>query len=103
MRVTPRVLPDKDPEERIVIPFDYSDEMAGAESIVAAIVTAEVKTGVNANPVAALDGQPSLFPQEVFQAFTGLDDVVYLIRCRATLSSGRILVRAALLPVRRFD
>ncbi|MEF8769398.1 phage fiber-tail adaptor protein [Candidatus Accumulibacter contiguus] len=95
------VWPAKDPEEALVAEFSYANEIQEGETIVSVSVSCSVLAGADSNPAAVLNGTPTLSGSSVLLPFhAGLDGVNYRLRCVATLSSGRILVRAANLPVR---
>lgn len=97
------VWPAKDPEEALVAEFDYATEIQAGETIVGMDVSCGVVAGVDPDPAAVLNGFPilDLTGRSVLQPFhAGLHGVNYHLRCVATLSSGRVLVRAAILPVR---
>jgi hypothetical protein len=93
--------PAKDPREKLVAAFSYGNALGESESIVSAIVTCTTAVGDDAAPSALLDGDPVISGGDVLQAFHGgFTGVNYRLDCVATLSSGRILVLAATLPVR---
>lgn len=95
------VWPEKDPQETLVAGFLYANELRPGETIASAEVSCTVLTGTDAAPESVLDGDPTISDAAVLQPFyAGVDGVTYTIRCVATLSSGRVLVRAATLPVR---
>lgn len=94
--------PEKDPRERLVATFDFSDELDEGESITIAVVTCSLLSGVDASPSSVLDGSHAIDGQEVRQFFhLGVDGASYCMDCVTTLNSGRIIVRAATLPVRK--
>lgn len=93
--------PAKDPREKLVAAFSYGNALGESESIVSAIVTCTTAGGGDASPSALLDGDPVISGGDVLQAFHGgFTGVNYRLDCVATLSSGRVLVLAATLPVR---
>lgn len=93
--------PSKDPAERLVASFDYRDALDAGETIANALVTATLLAGSDADPSAVLDGLPTITDGLVLQPIHGgLDRASYTLRCQATLSSARVLVLAATLPVR---
>ncbi|MER2545909.1 MAG: hypothetical protein ABTS16_21150 [Candidatus Accumulibacter phosphatis] len=93
--------PAKDPEEALVAEFYYANEVQAGETITGMSVSCSVLSGVDPDPAAVLNGTPTISGSSVLQPFhAGLDGVNYRLRCVATFSSGRILVRAASLPVR---
>jgi hypothetical protein len=98
--MTRRTLAPKDPAEILVVTWDYTAALDVGETIVSAVTTADAFAGSSSNPV-ALWGSPLIATPEVRQTISGgSDGSSYILRCVATLSSGRILVLAATLPVR---
>lgn len=91
----------KDPAEHLVATFHYLDELDDGETIVGAIPTCTLISGTDANPSALLSGDFIIAGGTVLQPMSGgSHEANYKLRCIATLSSGRVLVRAAILPVR---
>ncbi len=91
----------KDPAEKLTATFDFSSELVGGESIASASVTCTVISGTDASPGQVLNGSASISGSTVLQPFQGgISGVTYDLRCVATLSSSRVLVLAATLPVR---
>lgn len=95
-------LTPKDTAEVDTLPFDFSASLLAGETLASASVSAEVHHGTDPLPAALLSGAPVVQGDLVFQRlFGGVAGVTYLLRCAATLSSGRVLVAAAYLPVVR--
>jgi len=93
--------PAKDPAEKLIATFDFDPEMDAGESIQSVLISCDTLSGADSTPSAVLDGSPTISGGSVLQPFqAGLDGCTYTLRCVATLSSGRILVLAANLPVR---
>lgn len=91
----------KDPAEKLTATFDFSNEIAGGESISSASLACTVISGTDASPEQVLNGAATISGSSVLQPFQGgISGVTYDLRCVATLSSGRVLVLAATLPVR---
>ena len=91
----------KDPAEKLIATFDFSSEIAAIESISSAAVSCTLVAGVDASPEQVLNGAASISGSTVLQPFQGgIAGATYRLRCTATLSSGRVLVLAATLPVR---
>ena len=101
MRYEPGLLPDKDPAEKLDVEFDFADEIAPGETISSAVQSVPVRTGTDASPSALLDGAASIVGLGVIQRVkAGVSGVAYVLRSEVTLSSGRVLVLAGILPVR---
>lgn len=84
----------------LVLPFD--GEMEVGETIVSTQVICTIKTGIDAAPQNTLLGSAVVMAAtfEVIQRIQGqVAPVTYKYKCIATLSSGRVLVRVAELPV----
>jgi len=93
--------PKKDPGEKFWISFDYAAELEAGETISSVALSIEVITGTDATPANVLSGTPVIQTGDVVQLIQGgVTEVVYAFLCLATLSTGRILARSALLPVR---
>ena len=97
-------LPAKVPSEFITISFMFASELVNGETVSSCTVTASAYAGADPSPTAILFGGPTLTiaptVQQLVQA--GMPGVTYLLVATATLSSGRILVRNATLPVASF-
>ena len=92
--------PEKNPEEALVAEFSFANEIVEGETITGTLITCSVLSGTDASPALVLNGAPTVVGSSVLQPFHGgINGVTYLLRCVATLSSGRILVRSASLPV----
>jgi len=95
-----RTLAPKDPDEVLVITWDYAAALDAGETLASAVTTASLLSGDTASPL-ALWGSPLIDGGEVRQTISaGLAGSSYTLRCLATLSSGRLLALAATLPVR---
>lgn len=91
----------KDPAGAQIASFICVDEMGAGETISSVSVTISVLAGVDASPASMLYQAATISGSTVFQPFRGgVDGVTYLIRAEITLSSGRILVGAGVLPVK---
>lgn len=98
-----KLWPHKDPAERFPLAFDFRAELGQGDIITDAAVTVTVTDGADAAPGAMIYGAKIIDGQTVLQWCTaGLSGVSYLWRCDATISDGKILSLAAILPVRRF-
>lgn len=94
------IWPSKDPAEIITVTFDFSDEI-GAATISSTDVTITVANGTDPAVASMLNGAEVVSGALVYQSvMLGVNGNNYVPRCEATLSDGRVLVRAALLPVR---
>lgn len=98
--VTPE-LDAKDPEEKLVITFDFTRDLDAGETISSPTVTIAVAVGTDPSPNSVLSGVPTAGVGVVTQVITGgRDEVDYRIQCKVNTSGSRILVLAAILPVR---
>lgn len=95
-------LPPKDPEERVPVTFDFTDEMSSTDSVITATVTLDsVVEGVDIAPN-VIDGAAQISGKQVVQWMKlGLDTTTYRFKCAVTTTEGRTLVLRTLLPVVR--
>lgn len=97
---TPR-LPPKDPEETLVVAFDFTRDLDPGETISSPVTTIAVSVGTDPTPTAVLSGLPTAATGVVTQVITGgVADVDYRLQCKINTSGSRVLVLAAILPVR---
>ena len=98
--MTTQTLSPKDPAEIIVVSFDFSLAMLVGETISPSpSVTASSVSGPDTSPSSILSGTAAVSGSIVSQQIiNGLDGATYKLRCLATLSSGRRLALAGLLP-----
>lgn len=93
----------KDPEETVLLTFDFSKALSPSETIQSAETTMLVKTGTDPSPNLMVSGPASIDNEEgkVLQLITGgIAGVTYAARCKASTSAGKVLVLAATLPVK---
>lgn len=97
-----KLWPEKDPLEKVWLTYDFSEALSYGETITATEILISLKSGADPSPGNVLDGVAQVFANgRVLQKIKGgLDAVSYLIRCKATLSSGRILLLAGVVPVK---
>jgi len=97
-----RTLPIKDPDERVLLEFDFAPDLPAADTVSTALVAVEaVVAGEDASPSAVLDGSPAASGQGVLQWIeAGEEGASYRLLCTATTAQGRVLVLRAVLPVR---
>lgn len=97
--------PAKDPAEKVWLTFDFKAALEAGETITATQVTVELMQGTDATPANIFDGaSQTLAGNKVMQKIMGgVDQAVYLIKCVATLSSGRVLALAGRLTVERIS
>lgn len=92
----------KDVLEKDVISFTFASSMDVGETITTAEIDVEVFSGVDASPMATKSGSHNISATAVTQLVQGgVQDTSYLYRCKATLSSGRVLISCGILPVVR--
>lgn len=106
--MTCNILSPKDPDEDVILTFDYSDVLADTEilvSIVSVIVT--VNAGIDLTPQNILSQMPWIdvagkFAQQ--PVINGLDNVTYNIQmlCNTNIPNRRLAV-TGILPVRAQD
>jgi hypothetical protein len=95
-----KIFPKKDPGEKFWIEFDYADEMEASETISSASLSIEVVNGTDASPSSVLSGAMVNQSTNMAQLIQGgLSGCIYAFKCLATTSLGRVLARAARLPV----
>jgi len=103
--MTCNILSDKDPDEDVIITFDFTDALAPGEVLVnIASVVVTVNAGVDANPSAILTSTPWIDPTGLFAqqpVINGLDNVTYNIQmlCDTNVPHRRLAV-TGILPVR---
>lgn len=95
-----QILDPKDPAEIIVVSFDFTLAMLVGETISPSpSVTASSVSGSDTSPSSIVSGSPLVTGSVVSQQIVnGIDGSTYKLRCLATLSSGRKLALAGLLP-----
>ena len=91
----------KNQAEIITLSFGFQNDMLSSDSIVSAVITVTTHIGTDSNPSALLLLTPSLAqPTWVMQRVQGgLPGCFYLFHVQATLASGNVLVRDAVLPI----
>ena len=95
-----KVMGPKDPEEIKTVSFDFSQEIATSDSIVAAVTTVSVANGTDATPSAMVPDAATFAGKVVYQkTIGGLNGVVYKLRCKATDSAGGVHVIVGKLEV----
>lgn len=91
----------KDPEETVVVAFDFTRDLDPGETISSPVVTIAVSVGTDASASSVLSGSATAGTAVVTQTVTsGVADVDYRLQCKVTTSASRVLVLAAILPVR---
>ncbi|MDP1681071.1 MAG: hypothetical protein Q8L39_04775 [Burkholderiales bacterium] len=94
--------PDKAPAEKVWLTFKYKRGLAPGESVTSVAMIVTLKGGVDASPALILDGVPVLLADgRVMQRIKdGIHLAAYMVLCKATTSTGQILVLAGVIPVR---
>lgn len=92
----------KDPEETLVVTFDFTKDLDPGETISTPVTTVAIDNGgTDAAYLSVLSGSPTAAVGVVTQVVTlGVADVDYRLQCKVTTSASRVLVLAAILPVR---
>lgn len=89
----------KDPQEVVVLTFDFSAEAAAVSSPV--VTVAHDSGEPDAASASVPDGSPQVSGGKVLQRVkAGVDGANYVLRCTASDGNGNTLVRAGLLMVR---
>lgn len=92
------MLPNKDPQESVVVKFDFASEMSVIDT---ATVAVAVQEGEDPDVATMLVGSPQITGTVVYQRVSGgVGGLRYRLRCVAGNNSGDIIVRAGVLPVK---
>ena len=84
-----------DVDERVPLLFDYTELADGDTFSGTPVFTCEAISGTDEDAADRLNGAPELTALQAVQWITGcLEGVLYLVRCKATMSSGQVLVQA---------
>jgi len=84
-----------DVDERVPLLFDYTDMAVGDTFSGTPVITCEAISGTDATAASRPDGAPEVTGLQVVQWMTGcLAGVTYLVRCKATMANGQVLVQA---------
>jgi hypothetical protein len=93
-------LPARRAGETVLLPFNFSSELASGETISAQTVTAAVYSGTDANPAALISGAATVSGAIVTQKVLPLTaGVIYELLCQATTSLGQVLRQVGLFAV----
>lgn len=101
---TPKKLAPLDVAEVDDVGFSFGKGLLPGEKVLGYVCTAEARQGIDLNPTPLRMGLPGKFGSDCMQRVSGLlavPDVTYLLRCIATLDSGRTLLATAYLKVVR--
>lgn len=94
------LLPEKDPEEVLVVDFQFDHELDLLETIESAIVTIYTYVGSDTTPSAMLVNALVMDTTSVHQSVGGgVNGTTYKLKCLATTSGGKTLIRKCLLPI----
>lgn len=91
----------KDPEEVVTLVINFANLLEQGETINSAAVTVEDQAGANQTAMLVGNADISAAPIVRQQVTGGTNGTTYLVRAKATMSSGRVLVGSGNLPVRR--
>ncbi len=84
-----------DVDERVPLLFDYTEMAAGDSFSGTPVITCEVISGTDDTASSRPDGAPEVTGLQAVQWLEGcLQGVHYLIRCKAPMTSGQVLVQA---------
>ena len=102
MNLNLMIWPPKDPAEKIWLTFNFANALQTGETISSSTVAVSLRSGADADVSQMLDGAATITTDgKVMQKIKGGNNKAnYLYKCTAELSSGRVLVLAAGLPVR---
>lgn len=103
-RRTPTQLVGLDVAEIDDIAFRFGSQLRQGEVVNTYDFTAEPRVGVDATPLPLKVGEPQKFGPDCIQRVSGaigVAGVTYLLRCVATLNSGRVVVASAFMRVVR--
>ena len=79
----------KTPTEEDSFEFDYTDKLASGETVVSAVITIDVISGVDPSPGSMIGGSPTInSPKVTVKLIGGVDGVLYCVHCLATTSTG---------------
>ena len=95
---------EKHPSEIVNCTFDFTNDLATAETISTASMVVRVLYGTDASASSILVGSPTIVSANkalVQSAQAGVDFTDYLMTATVNTSAGRRLVLQAILPVRR--
>lgn len=96
-----KTLGPKDPEEIKLVKFPFANELEVGETLGSLVVTCTVLAGADAGYATVLLGAPVLIGTDVVQRVqNGLDGVSYMLRAKATGSSGLVHVVPGVLEVK---
>jgi len=94
------ILPPKQQGATKTIPFDFTSDLAIAETISTQVVTAAVYSGTDATPSGIISGVASASGKTVSQKITGgVVGVIYQLLCTITTSLGQTITQSAFLTV----
>lgn len=93
-------LPEKTSAEIIVVDFDFSAELSASETVVAKSIVVATADGCDADPSAIIGSSTLTTPHVYLQLRAGVNGTDYTVRCTATTSGSKVLVRKALLQIR---
>lgn len=86
-------------EETVPLLFDYSVMAPGDVFNGAPVLTCELLSGEDSNPTSRLTGAVQVSDLQAVQLVSTLQKgATYLVRCKATMASGLVLVQAMEVP-----
>lgn len=97
-----KTLPDKAPAEKVVITFDFNNELAADEFLTGEVnVNITLLRGVDANPAAMRNGEPQVENKRVLLPIKGgLNNCMYQVEVVAVTNNPlKVLALAGELPV----
>jgi hypothetical protein len=95
-----RIWPDKYPQERITVEFDFGRDLSPGDPISTVQLALTTVLGTDASPQSMLFGAAQIKGSRVFQQLQGgLAGCSYRVQAQATTQNNNILVLARVLPV----
>lgn len=94
------IIPAKKLGESVILPFDFISKLSPGETLVSAVCSASVYTGVDPLPANLISGTATISGTIVNQLVTtGVLGVIYDVLARATTSLGQVLELSGYLAI----
>jgi hypothetical protein len=91
---------EKDPSEKDVLTFDFTDRLGAGETVSGATVAIVLKSGTDGSPASILDGAAQVQSPQVLQRVKdGVSGCTYEISCLVDTNLGNKRIAAIILPV----
>lgn len=100
MSIESTTWPEKSPQERITVEFDFSRDLPPGDTVTAVQFFLTTVQGVDAAPANLLYAAVQIKGARAFQQLQGgLGGCSYLVACHATTQNNNLFVLARVLPV----